>query len=125
MRLLLLAPTVLCVLVFCASLFRGGFVLLIPPLVISLGLLVFRSGAVARWFQLLLLGITGYWVFRAVSLGLERAEAGEPWLRMALILGGVALFNLLAAALWESKTLLRHYPRSFFSPGPDELDGER
>lgn len=125
MRFLLLAPTVLCVLVFCASLFRGSFVLPIPPLVISLGLLVFKSGAVARYFQLLLLGITGYWIFTAFRLGLARSQAGEPWLRMALILGGVALFNLFAAALWESKPLLRHYPRSLFSPGPDELDGER
>lgn len=124
MRFLLLAPTVLCVLIFCASLFRGGLVLLIPPLVISLGLMLFKSGAVARYFQLLLLGVAGYWAFRAIGLGLDRAEAGAPWLRMALILGGVALFNLLAAGLWESKTLLRHYPRSFFSPGPDELDTE-
>ncbi|NUP94714.1 MAG: hypothetical protein HUU28_00980 [Planctomycetaceae bacterium] len=124
MRFLLLAPTVLCVLVFCASLFRSGLVILIPPLLISLGLMFFKSGVVARYFQLLLLGVAAYWAFRAIGLGLDRAEEGAPWLRMALILGGVALFNLLAAALWESKPLLRHYPRGFFSPGPEELDAE-
>jgi hypothetical protein len=97
-------------------------VILIPPLVISLGLMLFRSGAVARYFQLLLLGLAAYWAFHAIGLGLDRADAGAPWLRLALILGGVALFNLLAAALWESKPLLRHYPRGFLSPGPDELD---
>jgi hypothetical protein len=120
MNVLLLAPTVLSVLIFCAHCFRGGLVLLIPPLLISLGLLVYRSGAVARFFQLLLLAIAGVWVFTALRMGLQRMEAGEPWLRMALILGGVALFALFAAALWESDTLLRRYPRTLLSPGPSE-----
>ena len=118
-----LTTTVLAVLVFCAHCFRGGLVLLIPPLLISLGLLVYRSGAVARFFQLLLLAISGVWVFTALRIGMQRMEAGEPLLRMALILGAVAVFTLFAAALWESDTLLRHYPRTLLSPGPSERSG--
>jgi hypothetical protein len=118
-----LTPTVLSVLIFCAHLFRAGFVLLIPPLLISLGLLIYRSGAVARFFQLLLLAICGVWIFTAFQIGLRRMEMGEPWLRMALILGGVAVFALFAAALWESDTLLRRYPRTWLSPGPSERSG--
>ena len=120
MLILQLTPTVLAVLLFCAHCFRGGLVLLIPPLLISLGLLVYRSGAVARFFQLLLLAISGVWVFTALKIGLARFAAGEPWLRMALILGGVAGFTLFAAALWESDTLLRRYPRTLLSPAPGE-----
>jgi hypothetical protein len=93
MTALLLSPTVLSVLIFCAHLLRAEFVLLIPPLLISLGLLIYRSGAVARFFQLLLLAISGVWIFTAFQLGTRRMEQGEPWLRMALILGGVALTN--------------------------------
>lgn len=115
-----LTPTVLAVLVFCAHCFRGGLVLLIPPLLISLGLLVYRSGAVARFFQLLLLAIASVWVFTALRIGAQRVQSGEPWLRMALILGAVAVFTLFAAALWESDTLLRRYPRAWLSPEPGE-----
>lgn len=120
MLTLQLIPTVLAVLVFCAHCFRGGLVLLIPPLLISLGLLVYRSGAVARFFQLLLLAIAGVWVFTALRIGAQRVQSGEPWLRMALILGAVAVFTLFAAALWESDTLLRRYPRAWLSPEPGE-----
>lgn len=122
MRFLLLSPTVLSVLIFCAHLFRNGLLLLIPPLLISLGLLFYRSGAVARFFQLLLLVISGVWVFTAFKIAVERMDRGEAWLRMALILGGVSLFALFAAALWESNTLLRRYPRTLLSPGVDEID---
>jgi hypothetical protein len=123
MTALLLTPTVLSVLIFCAHLFRAELVLLIPPLLISLGLLIYRSGAVARFFQLLLLAISGVWIFTAFQLGTRRMEQGEPWLRMALILGGVAVFTLFAAALRESETLLRRYPRTWLSPGPSERSG--
>lgn len=123
MTALQLTPTVLAVLVFCAHCFRSGLIFLIPPLLISLGLLVYRSGAVARFFQLLLLAISGVWIFTALRIGLQRMDAGEPWLRMALILGGVAGFTLFAAALWESDTLLRRYPRTLLSPGPSERSG--
>ncbi len=50
-------------------------------------------------------------------------EAGEPWLRMALMLGGVAVFTLFAGALWESDTLLRRCPNTLLGPGPRELGG--
>ena len=59
MAALQLTPTVLSVLVFCAHCFRGELVVLTAPLLISLGLPVYRSGDVARIFQLLLLAISG------------------------------------------------------------------
>lgn len=124
MSFLLLFPTVLSVLIFCAHLFRNGFALLIPPVLISLGLLFFRSGAVARIYQLFLLFIAGQWALTAFNIGMRRADAGESWLRMALILGAVGAFALFSAALFESPTLLRRYPRRLLSPPPDETAGE-
>ena len=57
----------------------------------------------ARWAlrgvqQLLALGSVS-WVVTALRIGAERRAAGEPWLRMALILGTVSVLSA-ASAIW-------------------------
>jgi hypothetical protein len=113
MAFLLLLPAVLSVLVFCAHLLRAGALLFIPLVLLALPLLLVRQGWVARLFQFLLLFIAFQWVLRAVFLANARLEAGEPWVRMAVILGCVALFAVGAAALFETPRLHRRYPRRF------------
>jgi hypothetical protein len=113
MALLLLIPTLLSVLIFCAHLFRAGALLLVPFVLLTLPLLLLRQGWVARVFEFLLLGIAIEWVLTAVFVANARQDAGEPWVRMAVILGCVALFALLAAALFETPRLHRRYPRRF------------
>lgn len=110
---LLLLPTVLSLLVFCAHLLRSGAMVLIPFVLLAMPLLIVRSGWVARIFQVLLTLAAFQWVLTAVFLARERAEAGLPWLRMALILGAVALFTFAAALLFEAPPLQRRYPRRF------------
>jgi hypothetical protein len=84
------------------------------PFVLPLPLLLFvKHGLVARFFQLALFFIAAQWILVAVFKASHRAEAGEPWLRLVLILGGVALFAFFAAALFESERLKRRYPRRF------------
>ena len=104
MTFLQLLPTLLSWLVFCAHLFKVGML----PL-----LLLVKHGLVARFFQLALFFIAAQWILVAVFKAEHRSEAGEPWLRMLLILVGVALFAFFAAALFESERLQQRYPRSF------------
>jgi len=111
MAYLLLVPTVLSVLIFCAHLFRAGALLLVPLVLLTLPLLLLRQGWVARLFQFLLLLIAIEWVLTAVFLANQRQAEGQPWIRMAVILGCVALFSGGAAALFETPQLHRRYPR--------------
>jgi hypothetical protein len=50
------------------------------------------------------------WVVTALRLGAQRRAAGEPWLRMALILGTVAALSALAAALLSRRSVLDRFP---------------
>lgn len=111
MAFLSVLPAILSVLVFCAHLVRGGGLLFVFPLLITLPLLFVPSGRVARLFQILLIGMAFEWVRVAVTMAIERREAGEPWIRLVLILGGVAAFTLLSAGLFENRHLRAAYPR--------------
>ncbi len=57
----------------------------------------------ARWarcsLQALLSVGSVIWIATALRIGAQRRAAGEPWLRMALILGAVSALTALAAAL--------------------------
>ncbi len=113
MTFLLLLPTLLSWLVFCAHLFRVGMLPLLP-FVLPLPLLLFvKHGLVARLFQLLLFFIAAQWILVAVFSATHRAEDGQPWMRLVLILSGVALFAFFAAACFEAPRLQRRYPRRF------------
>ncbi|MCC6409399.1 MAG: hypothetical protein IT453_19730 [Planctomycetes bacterium] len=111
MAFLLLAPTVLSFLIFSAHLFRAGALIFIPPLIFSLALLAVRRPWVARFFQLLLVGIAFLWILQALLTAGSRIADGQPWVRMAVILTGVAVFALISALLFEARPLRRRYPR--------------
>jgi len=113
MVFLLLLPTLLSWLVFCAHLVRNGFLVAVPFVLPLPLLLLVRHGLVARLFQLLLLFIAAQWLLVGAIRAAHRAEAGEPWLRMLLILAGVALLAFLSAACFEAPRLQRRYPRRF------------
>jgi|SRR6056297_2710958 len=58
------------------------------------------------------------WLWVAWSIGAVRAAMGAPYARMALILGSVALFTLLAALLFRHRRLRRFYRLEPWSAGP-------
>jgi len=62
-----------------------------------------------RIFQLYLLLGAGVWIQRTLVLRSLRIEAGEPWLRMVLILCGVPLFTLISALVLEKKHFKERY----------------
>lgn len=111
MAVLLLAPTVLSFLVFCAHLVRNGMGILVPFVLLSLGLLALRTPCVARCFQAALVSIALLWGLQIVLIAGRRIADGEPWIRMAVILSCVALFAVFSAVLFEARPLRRRYPR--------------
>jgi len=62
-----------------------------------------------RIFQIYLLLGVGVWIQRTLVLRGLRIEAGEPWLNLVLILGGVALFTLISALVLENKRIKERY----------------
>ena len=86
---------------------QGQWGLVAAALVIALSVVVAREGWV-RWAAVFALSATtGLWLHTAARLVAERREQGDPWVRLALILGGVATAAGLAA--WR---LARH-PSTF------------
>jgi hypothetical protein len=77
-------------------------------LLFPLALLIRKRWAL-RAFQLYLLIGAGVWVQRTLVLRALRIEAGEDWLRLALILGSVALFTLISVLILEKKRFKEKY----------------
>ncbi|MBK7645171.1 MAG: hypothetical protein IPJ19_19350 [Planctomycetes bacterium] len=111
MTFLLLLPTILSLLVFCGHLLKNGLMLFVPPVALLLLLLFVKHGFIARFFQFLLMLISIQWLLVALFSAVKRSEEGQPWVRMVLILSGVAVLAFVAAALFESARLRERYPR--------------
>jgi hypothetical protein len=106
---LLLLPAILSLLTLGAHFFRArnwpglGVVLLL------LILLAVRRPAAGRIVAIaLMLGVVE-WVRTAVSIGSWRASQGLPWVRMAVILGIVAVVTGLSAMPFRSDRLRRWF----------------
>ena len=81
-----------------AHFYRAGAWLGLAACVAGLALLAMRNAWARRVVQaaLVLGGIE--WLWTAAMLVQQRQALGQPWMRPALILGGVALFTLVSAA---------------------------
>jgi glucose-6-phosphate-specific signal transduction histidine kinase len=106
---LLLTPAVLSSLVLAAHFLRRGQLLPCACCVALVALaFVHRPWARRVWQGFLGLGVL-VWLQTLSSVARTRLEHGEPWLRPALILGGVAAFTLLAAVLLEHRRVYARY----------------
>ena len=102
-------PIVLSILVLAAHFLRGGALWIAVPVLGLLALLFVRRAWVARLIQgVLALGALE-WTRTLVVLAMRRSEQGEPFLRMALILGAVVAVTVLSALLFETKRMRRLY----------------
>lgn len=81
---------------------------------VCLGVPVAAAATRARWalrcLQAVLVMGSLNWIWTALRIGAERRAAGQPWLRMALILGAVAALSALAAALLSRRSVLDRFP---------------
>ncbi len=122
MPYLRLLPASLCLLLLGALGLREGvpFTLVLPVVFLLLAALLLPLAPV----RLLLAGLLGcealLWVLVAIARAQVRMSLGDPWLRLVLILGGVALF--CAWSSWLLWTGQRHEaPRTEL---PDNKDSQ-
>jgi hypothetical protein len=115
-------PIVLSLLVLAAHFLRGGCLLLVIPVLALLGLLVVPRPWVARTAQAVLALGALEWIRTTVTLATQRMHAGEPFLRMVLILGVVVAVTIGSALLFESAPLRRRYGLGGDHPDPSTED---
>jgi hypothetical protein len=109
MNLLRLLPVILSFLLLAAHFSRND---IIPLVYVSLALpflLLVRRPWVSRLLQFLLVLGGLEWLRRLVALAGERQAAGKPWVRMALILGAVALVTFTSALVFRLRALRERY----------------
>ena len=105
MRAALLAVPALALLLLAAHFFhaRAGLVAALCILLITL-LFVPRAWA-GRIVQVVLVAGAIEWVLTAYTLAQVRMQHGDPYLRLVIILGSVALLTAVAAALFQHPAL--------------------
>jgi hypothetical protein len=83
------------------------------PLMLASGLLLtllaWPRAWVARLVQVCLLAGALEWAWTAYALAQQRIALGQPWIRLALILGAVALFTAAAALVFRNRRLRARY----------------
>ena len=96
-RILGIVLTVVSSLLICAHFLRAGwYPLILPGLAFPL-LLLFRKTWATRIVQVLLVLAAAEWIRTLVMIAGQRRANGEPWTRMAIILGFVALVTAASA----------------------------
>ena len=109
MNFLRLLPVFISFLLLAAHFLRAGQVSISIVLLSLLGLLFLRKAWVPRVIQLILLLGTVEWLRTLYSVAQVRIELDMPWMRMATILGVVALFTALSCLVFRSKALRRKF----------------
>lgn len=106
---LLLAPTILSALLLGAHFLREANSVLAVAVLAATGLMGVRRAWAARALQAGLVLSSAEWCRTLLRIGAERRAAGDPWLRIALILGVAAVVGLGAALLYETPRLAARY----------------
>ena len=106
---LLMLPTGISAVLIGAHFLRDGQATVTALCVLAPWLLLVRHPAAARLVQVGLVLAAVEWVRSLVDLASARAAVGEPWIRLAAILGAVALFALASAGAFFTRTLRERY----------------
>jgi len=109
MNFIKLLPAILSLLLLGAHFFRAGSMVLVLVFVTILIIMLIRRSWVARLAQAVLVIGGVEWIRTLLVLVKMRQAAGEPWERLALILGGVALFTVCSALVFRFKSLRERY----------------
>ena len=109
MAFIRLLPAILSLLLLAAHFSRAGLSLLVVACLGLSLLLAWRRAWVARLTQLVLLAGGLEWLRTLAQLAAARQARGEPWTRLAVILGVVALFTVCSALVFQSAALRRRY----------------
>jgi len=108
---LALLPVALSLLLLAAHFLRVGAYPAVAALLCLIPLLGLRRRWVPRVEQSVLWLGAAFWLYTILRFTAERLRFGQPWLRMALILGGVASFTALSSLVFRSNGLRAWYGR--------------
>ena len=108
-KILVYVPIVLSLVVLGAHFMRDGNSLVVFGLLILIALLFVRRPWVARLVQAALVLGALEWAHTTYVLVQMRAAQGQPFTRMLVILGIVALVTACSALLFQSATLQKIY----------------
>ena len=109
MTFFLLLPTILSFLVLGAHYLRMGMTPVTLLCILAIGLLAIKQKWAARVVQVLLLLAATEWIRTLAGNVNQRIADGQPWQRMAIILGVVAAIAIIAAGLFETSTVKKRY----------------
>ncbi|MCD4706356.1 MAG: hypothetical protein K8S62_01305 [Candidatus Sabulitectum sp.] len=107
MKLLRMFSIVLSALLLGAHFRWHSMDLLAIPAVLFPALLFIKRAWAARTVQVILFLGGLEWVRTTIAIASERVEAGEPWVRMAIILGSVAVFTAVSALPFSRNSSVR------------------
>jgi hypothetical protein len=109
MTALLLLPPVLAFALLAAHFYRAGVYAGAVASVVLILLVVVRRPWAARVIQAALLLGSLEWLRSTIELVQMRSAMGAPYLRLAIILGGVCLFTALCALVVRTSRLKSHF----------------
>ena len=123
---LLLVPVVISLLLLGAHFLRAGAFAMVALVLVLLALLGVRRGWAARLAQAALVLGAAEWIRTTIRLVMQRSEAGQPVVRLVVILGSVTLLTVLSALVFRSARLHRWYsPEPEGAATPDDKEGQR
>lgn len=112
MMWLCIIPLILSSLMLSAHFYRHyNYPMMVISILVPLLLLIKKRWVLAV-IQLFALGGAGVWINTIVVIADERMRSGGPWIRMAVILGTVALFTASSGFLLNLKKVKDNYPSS-------------
>ena len=109
MIVLRLLPVILSFLLLAAHFSRADIFPLIVACIAAPFLLFVRRPWVAKTFQVLLVIGALEWVRTLIAIARRRQLMGEPWTRMAIILGVVAAVTLASALVFRTRAMKDRY----------------
>jgi hypothetical protein len=109
MNFIKLLPVTLSLLLLGAHFLRAGMIVLVLLVIVILFMLLIRKPWVVRLMQLVLVAGAIEWV-RTLVVIVKRYQMSEtPWIRSALILGGVILLTICSTLVFRARSLRKRY----------------
>jgi hypothetical protein len=109
MSVIRVLPVILSLLLLAAHFYRAGLVPLTLACVALPFVLLLRKAWVPRLFQVVLVLGALEWLRALYGFAAMRIAFGEPWTRLALILGAVAVFTGLSGLVFRARKLRGFY----------------
>ena len=94
-----------------AHFLRAGNMLLVLICIAAPFVFFYRRRPSLLILQACAYGAAATWLYTAWQLVQVRQSLGQNWALAAAILGGVALYSLLAGLLLNSRVMREHYPK--------------